>query len=130
MGMGRVSSCTWGPAAQGLHQRWQEARLADIAEVNAKALIRLQGIKTVRLCQGHLQRCQRSSYRLSQPLGTRRGAHAPMHALEQRIAQQMAQPRHRLTGCGLGKTQLLRSAADAAVAEHRIENTQQIEIQT
>jgi hypothetical protein len=53
-----------------------------------------------------------------------------MHALEQRIAQQMAQPRHRLTGCGLGQAQLLRSAADAAVAEHRIENTQQIEIQT
>ena len=114
---------------QGLHQRWQETRLANIAEVNAKALIGLQGVKAVRLRQGNLQRCQSRAHGNCQTLGPGRGPHSAMHALEQRVAQQLAQPRHCLAGSGLGQAQLMRRTADAAMAKNRIENTQQIEIQ-
>jgi len=52
-----------------------------------------------------------------------------VRALEQRIAQQQAQPRHGLAGGGLGHAQLLGRAADAAVAVHGVKDAQQVEVQ-
>ena len=77
------------------------------AQVDAKALARLQWLEALGLGHGDFEHLQRLAHGQRQALGTRRGAHACVRALEQRIAQQQAQPRHGLAGGGLGHAQLL-----------------------
>ena len=72
---------------------------------------------------------QRRTNRAFQGQGTRGGAHAPAHAHQQRVAQQVAQARQGIAHRRLGQRQALGGAGDVLFTQQHVQNAQQVEVE-
>jgi hypothetical protein len=78
--------------------------------------------------EGRFQQRQRLAHRLGQGAGERGGLHALRGAHEQGVAEGTAQARERVGHRRLRQAELARRRGDAAAAQHRVEDPQQVEV--
>ena len=98
------------------------------AHADAKLALAGRGIETACLTERALQGAQRLPDRTGNRPGERRRGDASALPLEQRIPQQVAQSPKRVADRGLGQVQLAAGHRDAALGVDRVEDHQQVHV--
>ncbi len=111
-----------------LDQRRQELDLPEVGHVKAKSARRASRIEAWPVCKRRVDESERLPNRLGELARERRRVHPGRRAHEERIAEERAQPRERIRHRRLRQAEAGGRGRHAALAQHRIEHAQQVQI--